>query len=43
MLKKSKFSTVSFAGHLPDSQPAIRPGSTSAVAPDFSHKKGNRI
>jgi len=28
---------------LPAYQPAVRPGSASAMAPDFSHKKGNRI
>jgi len=33
-----KFSTISSA-----SLPAIRPSSTSAMAPDFSHKKGNRV
>jgi len=25
------------------SLPAVRPGSTSAMAPDFSHKKGNHV
>jgi len=25
------------------SLPAVRPGSTSAMAPDFSPKKGNRV
>jgi len=24
-------------------QPAVRPGGASAMAPDFSHKKGNHI
>jgi len=38
ILKISKFSTI-----LSASQPAISPGSTSAMAPDFSHKKGNHI
>jgi len=28
---------------LPAGQPAIRPGSTSTMAPDFSHKKCNHI
>jgi len=28
---------------LPANMPAIRPDSTSAMAPDFSHKKGNRV
>jgi len=27
----------------PTCQPAVRPGNTSAMAPDFSHKKGNYI
>jgi len=37
-----KFSTISSAGQ-PASQPAVRPGSASAMAPDFLHKKGNHI
>jgi len=40
--KISKFSTIS-SDCLPDSQPAIRPGNTSTMAPDFSHKKGNHV
>jgi len=36
--KKFKFSTILSAG-----QSAIRPSSTSAMAPDFSHKKGYRL
>jgi len=35
VLTISKFSTISSA-----SQPAVKPGNTSAMAPDFSHKKG---
>ena len=42
ILKISKFSTISSANQ-PASLPAVRPGSTSALAPDFSSKKGNRI
>jgi len=41
-LKISKFSTI-LSDHLLDSQPAVRPSSTSAMAPDFLHKKGNRL
>jgi len=44
--KNSKFSTISSASLLdsqPASLPAVRPGSTSAMAPDFSHKKGNHV
>jgi len=37
-LRITKFNTI-----LSVSQPAIRPSSTSAMAPDFSPKKGNRI
>jgi len=40
--KKIKFSTILSAGQ-PASLPAVRPGSTSDMAPDFSHKKGNYI
>jgi len=45
-LKIFKFSTILSADQ-PASQPtclpAIKPGSTSAMAPDFSHKKGNCV
>jgi len=37
-LKILKFSTILYA-----SLCAIRPGGTSALAPNFSHKKGNPI
>jgi len=40
--KKIKFSTILSAGQ-PASQPAVRPGSTSTMAPDFSQKKGNCV
>jgi len=36
--KISKLSTISSA-----SQPAVRPGSTIAMVPDFSHKKGDLV
>jgi len=36
--KKIKFNTISSA-----SQPAIRPSSISAMAPDFSYKKRNHV
>ena len=38
-LKNLKFT----AFHLPASQPAVRPGSTSATALEFLHNKGNRV
>ena len=31
------------AFHLPASQPAVRPGSASAIALEFLHNKGNRV
>jgi len=40
--KISKFSIILSACHTA-SQPAVRPSSTSAMVPDFSHKKGNHI
>jgi len=40
--KNLKFSTISSASQ-PTCQSAVRPGSTSAMAPDCSHKKGNHI
>ena len=36
--KKFKISTISF-----NCLTAVRPGSASAMAPDFSQKKGNRV
>jgi len=38
IFKISKFSTILFA-----CQPAIRPGNTSAMAPDFLHSRGNHV
>ena len=35
----SRFSSDS----LPAGLPAVRPGSARCMAPDFSHKKGNRV
>ena len=40
--KNLKFTRISSAGR-PASQPAVRPGSTSAMALEFLHNKGNRI
>jgi len=42
ILKNFKFSTILSASQ-PASMPAVRPGSTSAMAPDFSPEKGNRV
>ena len=36
--KNLKFTWISSA-----SQPAVRPGSASATAPEFLHNKGNRV
>jgi len=38
ILKISKFSTISS-----DCLSHVRPSSASAMAPDFSHKKGNHV
>ena len=39
--KISKFNTIS--SKPPASQPTVKPSSTSAMAPDFSHKNGNHV
>jgi len=39
----SKFCAIQYFVCQPAGLPAVRPGSASAMAPDFSHKKGNRV
>jgi len=43
ILKFLNLALLHLLASLPASLPAIRPGSTSAMAPGFSHKKGNHI